>query len=263
MRDSWSGPWTAGAGLPNGSPSRASFSMFLLGTMVVLSVAGASAVLLVGAGMAWSRPLEAAVSHWTAGARIAWRSCGKRLQCARVRVPLDWSRPRGQKISLALIRHLASRPGRRTGSMFVNPGGPGQSGVKLVRDNGARFDALGGGRFDVVGWDPRGTNASTPVRCFTSKASEARFWRGVQIPTSAAASSAYRRRTIVLARDCGRVGRDPVPRRSRPRAGQRLAEGGRTAHQGGSATGSPRPPAEMPTRRRVRPQRAPQVEPIQ
>lgn len=121
-----------------------------------------------------------------------------RLQCARVRVPLDWARPTGAKISLALIRHLAS-------SMFVNPGGPGQSGVKLVRDGGSDFDAWGGGRFDVVGWDPRGTNASDPVRCFTSEASQAQFWRGVQIPTTPAESRAYERKTIALARRCGRV----------------------------------------------------------
>jgi hypothetical protein len=42
--------------------------------------------------------------------RIAWRECGDRLQCARVPVPLDWARPDGPKISLALARHLASRP---------------------------------------------------------------------------------------------------------------------------------------------------------
>ena len=52
--------------------------------------------------------------------------------------------------------------------MFVNPGGPGQSGVELVLDGGADFDAWGDGRFDIVGWDPRGTNDSSPVQCFTS-----------------------------------------------------------------------------------------------
>jgi hypothetical protein len=40
--------------------------------------------------------------------------------------------------------------------------------------------------FNVVSWDPQGTNASDPVRCFTSTASEDRFWRGVQIPVTAA-----------------------------------------------------------------------------
>jgi hypothetical protein len=92
--------------------------------LVVSLVAGICVVLLAGAGAAGSLP-PAAAAHRTAGARIAWRGCGVRLQCARVRVPLDWARPAGAKISLAVIRHLASRPGRRIGSMFINPGGPG------------------------------------------------------------------------------------------------------------------------------------------
>ena len=67
---------------------------------------------------------------------------------------------------LAVIRHLASQPEQRIGSIFVNPGGPGESGVGLVRGNPEGLDAWGDGRFDIVSWDPRGTHASGPVRCF-------------------------------------------------------------------------------------------------
>ena len=69
------------------------------------------------------------------GAPIAWGECnppGEDLQCARIRVPLDWDRPNGRTISLAVIRHLASKPEQRIGTMFVNPGGPGDTGVGLV-----------------------------------------------------------------------------------------------------------------------------------
>jgi pimeloyl-ACP methyl ester carboxylesterase len=138
---------------------------------------------------------------------IAWTPCGalKQIQCAHIRVPLDWDQPGGRTISLSVIRHLASKPQQRLGSIFVNPGGPGGSGVDLVRDNGAGLDAWGDGRFDVVSWDPRGTNASTPVRCFHSKRSEARFWQGAAIPTTRADSERFRRRTAALARRCGEV----------------------------------------------------------
>ena len=61
---------------------------------------------------------------------------GKRFQCARVSVPLNWHRPAGQQIKLAVIRYLGSDQKHRIGSMFVNPGGPGESGVELVRDGG-------------------------------------------------------------------------------------------------------------------------------
>lgn len=173
--------------------------------VVVLLVAGVGTALVLKVGATGSFAQPAPASARTAGARIAWQRCGKRLQCARVRVPLDWAHPRGPKISLAVIRYLATRPRQRIGSMFVNPGGPAESGVELVRGNGAELDALGGGRFDVVGWDPRGTDASDPVRCFTSNASRDRFWRGVQIPSTPAPSRVYERRAIALARRCGRV----------------------------------------------------------
>jgi hypothetical protein len=68
---------------------------------VVVLVAGVCALLLVEGSAARASPRAA-------GARIAWHDCGDQLQCARVRVPLDWSRPRGRKISLALTGHLAS-----------------------------------------------------------------------------------------------------------------------------------------------------------
>ena len=54
----------------------------------------------------------------------------------------------------AVIRHLASRPGQRIGSLFLNPGGPGDSGVAAVTGRGEALDAMTDGRFDIVGWDP-------------------------------------------------------------------------------------------------------------
>ena len=107
------------------------------------------------------------------------------MQCATVSVPLDWDHPKGKQIELAVIRRLASRPQERIGSMFVNPGGPGQSGVDVVQTSGADFDAWGGGRFDVVGWDPRGTNGSSPVECFTSTAAGTGSGPGVILPLTA------------------------------------------------------------------------------
>lgn len=123
-----------------------------------------------------------------------------------MRVPLDWDRPGGRRIGLAVVRHLASRPDERIGSMFINPGGPGESGFDLVAGPaGDELDGFGAGRFDVVSWDPRGTNASAPVRCFRSEKGEARFWKGARIPIKKPASRRFRKRTAELARRCGRV----------------------------------------------------------
>jgi hypothetical protein len=100
------------------------------------------------------------------GAPIPWGACdppGPGLQCARIRVPLDWDRPNGRAIRLAVIRHLASKPRERIGTLFIYPGGPGDTGVGLVQGDPEGIDAIGGGRFDVVSWDPRGAHASTRV----------------------------------------------------------------------------------------------------
>jgi pimeloyl-ACP methyl ester carboxylesterase len=139
---------------------------------------------------------------------IHWGPCdppGSRLQCARIRVPLDWDRPKGRTISLAVIRHLASKPDQRIGTLFINPGGPGDTGLGLLKGDPDGVDAIGGGRFDVVSWDPRGTNASTAVRCFRSAGSEDRFWAGASLPLTRAASLRFMPKMVALARRCGEV----------------------------------------------------------
>lgn len=144
-------------------------------------------------------------------ASIRWRSCGARLDCARVRVPFDWARPGGPRISLQVVRHRASRRGGRIGSLFVNGGGAAGS-EELVRTDGARLDALGRGRFDVVGWALRGTPGATPmVRCFAREQSRARLWDDLPIPTTWAEGRPYLRRTIAYARGCATLsGRLPA-----------------------------------------------------
>jgi pimeloyl-ACP methyl ester carboxylesterase len=146
------------------------------------------------------------------GAPISWGACDppvpdrEDLQCARIRVPLDWDRPRGRTIRLAVIRHFASKPSERIGTLLINPGGPGDTGVGLVSGDPDGVDAIGGGRFDVVSWDTRGTHASTPrVRCFESRHSEQRFWAGASIPTGTAEARRAVRRGAGLARRCGKV----------------------------------------------------------
>ena len=126
-------------------------------------------------------------------------------------VPLEWSKPTGPQITLAIIRHLASKPKMRIGALFFNPGGPGVSGVSTVREAGGELDSFGGGRFDVVSWDPRGTGASTHVRCFTNLNAVAKFWGDLGVPTTASASPAYLRKTVEFARRCGEISSTLLP----------------------------------------------------
>lgn len=115
---------------------------------------------------------------------INWTACDPGFECAKVPVPLDWANPTGQQVELAVIRYPATKPDQRIGSMFFNPGGPGDTGLGLVRASGPDLSEWGDGRFDIVPWGPRGTHASSPVHCFTDDAEEAAFWKDVTIPST-------------------------------------------------------------------------------
>ena len=118
-----------------------------------------------------------AETHWADPARHvsapAWHPCGDDLpgfDCATFTVPLDYDRPSHGTTELALARFPATDTEHRIGTVFVNPGGPGGSGVSMVLSGfgeflGAQLD----GRFDVVGFDPRGVGASDPLHCFDSE----------------------------------------------------------------------------------------------
>jgi pimeloyl-ACP methyl ester carboxylesterase len=86
-------------------------------------------------------------------------------QCARVAVPLDHHDPGGPPIELALLRLPATDASRRVGSLFVNPGGPGGSGIELAQVSAAVLDAEVRAIYDVVGFDPRGVGASRGLDC--------------------------------------------------------------------------------------------------
>ncbi len=97
--------------------------------------------------------------------RLHWRRCGGHAECARLRVPLDDAVPGGPTIRLALARVRARDPKRRIGSLVVNPGGPGVSGVDFALDAASVLPRAIRDRFDIVGFDPRGVGRSAPVDC--------------------------------------------------------------------------------------------------
>ncbi|MEC3980622.1 alpha/beta hydrolase [Amycolatopsis sp. H20-H5] len=99
----------------------------------------------------------------------------KSLDCARLTVPLDYAKPAGDTITLGLLRHKVADPGQRIGSLVLNPGGPGGSGMSAAagqaRSPGAAPLVQ---RFDLVGFDPRGVGASEPrIACYTGAEQDA------------------------------------------------------------------------------------------
>lgn len=116
----------------------------------------------------------------------AWFDCstafGDRTQCATVKLPLDYDRPKGQQTEVAVLRLKATKPGRKIGTLFVNPGGPGGSGVEFAAE-AAYFLSPGLlARFDVVGMDPRGTNYSDNVACWKNLGQQAAALSGLGVP---------------------------------------------------------------------------------
>jgi len=97
--------------------------------------------------------------------KAVWTDCGKGFQCSTIKVPRDYHDLTQGMLDLSLIRLPATDRKSRIGSLVVNPGGPGASGVDLVRDSSKAFSADLRKRFDLVGFDPRGVNSSSAVRC--------------------------------------------------------------------------------------------------
>jgi pimeloyl-ACP methyl ester carboxylesterase len=116
-------------------------------------------------------PAHAATPALASGSAVAtpsvsWSACRDGFQCATVPAPLDYDHPHGVQIGISVIRLPAAEPGRRIGSLLLNPGGPGGSGVDFARAVAKFLPLELRARFDIVGFDPRGIQRSTPLRCY-------------------------------------------------------------------------------------------------
>ncbi len=98
------------------------------------------------------------------GQQLTWESCGPN-QCSVLEVPLDYADPSNETIAIAL--EMAPASGDRIGSMVVNPGGPGAPGTDTAKDSDFYFASDLRERYDIVGFDPRGTGDSSPVDCLS------------------------------------------------------------------------------------------------
>ena len=108
------------------------------------------------------------------GQEVSWYPCDDtggmekteeqgKFSCGMVTVPMDYNQPEGKTIQVAVKKRIAD--GESRGSLFINPGGPGGSGISLVEGAEKSFskELLAG--YDVVGFDPRGVGSSTAIDC--------------------------------------------------------------------------------------------------
>jgi pimeloyl-ACP methyl ester carboxylesterase len=103
------------------------------------------------------------------GQKLNWHDCGvPGFDCATMKVPLDYAHPAPTNdVKLSVARKKAAGPGKRLGSMLVNPGGPGGSAIDYLQYASLGYPASVTSRYDMVGVDPRGVARSEPIECLT------------------------------------------------------------------------------------------------
>ncbi|MDR7275549.1 alpha/beta hydrolase [Catenuloplanes atrovinosus] len=137
---------------------------------------------------------------------LRWTPCADGFECATVPVPLDHDDPAGPRISIALTRMPATDPDRRIGSLVINPGGPGLSGVSFVQTYLRDLPAELRARFDIVGFDSRGLGASTALRCYATAEEQRADQAPFLYPETPAEEEVWRRADDRLAAACDRRG---------------------------------------------------------
>ncbi|ADD45717.1 alpha/beta hydrolase [Stackebrandtia nassauensis] len=116
-------------------------------------------------------------------AEIDWKPCKDAdgdVECGTIEVPVDYAKPDGKKIKIGLAKRAATNPEARVGSLMVDPGGPGGSGVDMVKGSKIGSKQLQE-KFDFIGFDPRGINTSTQIKCDEEQLAAA---RSVGVPTT-------------------------------------------------------------------------------
>ncbi|SCZ99208.1 BZ3500_MvSof-1268-A1-R1_Chr3-1g05878 [Microbotryum saponariae] len=130
-------------------------------------------VLLAGVILLQLHPVSFQICmHRKSSSSIDWQPCAQNASwsCAHITVPKNYLDLSAGKAHIAVLK-VPSTAARedRLGSIFVNPGGPGNSGVNFIASFGEYISQLVKGRYDVIGFDPRGVGRTEPlVECFSS-----------------------------------------------------------------------------------------------
>jgi len=132
-----------------------------------------AALLLLTSCATEPKPLSSLTEYETQ--ELKWRDCYGDYQCSNLLVPIDYADLSVGAFSLALLRYQARDQDRRIGSLVVNPGGPGASGVNYAynAENIVSPEILE--RFDIVGFDPRGVGDSAAIKCLNDSETDASF----------------------------------------------------------------------------------------
>ncbi|MEI6254287.1 MAG: alpha/beta hydrolase [Mycobacteriaceae bacterium] len=164
---------------------------YLRTALVLSAVAG---LLSASAGCSAVVPGKAVLAEPQIGQPVVWGPCQKAggggtslpipsgAQCGKIAVPVNYKQPDGAQATLALVRFAAT--GDKIGSLIVNPGGPGESGIEAAASLVEGIPQQVRQHFDLVGFDPRGVGASTPALWCNSDADNDRLRADPQVDYS-------------------------------------------------------------------------------
>ena len=138
-----------------------------------IAVVLTSILLLTSCASSVSEPLSSLSEYQTQ--ELKWRDCYGNYQCSSLLVPIDYADLSVGAFSLSLLRYQALDQERRIGSMVVNPGGPGSSGVDYAYNAEYIVSPEILERFDIVGFDPRGVGESAAIKCLNDAETDASF----------------------------------------------------------------------------------------
>jgi pimeloyl-ACP methyl ester carboxylesterase len=132
---------------------------------------------LVATGCASNVAIEKPLSDLAAyeNQKLDWATCYEDFECTDLRVPIDYADLTVGTFKLAVLRYTAQDQKNRIGSLIVNPGGPGGSGVDYAYNAEYVFDPDVLDRYDIVGFDPRGVDRSAPIECLTDEETDASY----------------------------------------------------------------------------------------
>jgi pimeloyl-ACP methyl ester carboxylesterase len=132
---------------------------------------------LIATGCASTPGVEKPLSDLAAyeNQKLDWSTCYDNFECTDLRVPIDYADLTVGTFKLAVLRYKAQDQKNRIGSLIVNPGGPGGSGVDYAYNAEYVFDPEVLDRYDIVGFDPRGVDRSAPIECLTDAETDANY----------------------------------------------------------------------------------------
>lgn len=157
-------------------------------------------------------PLEAARVDGVPTPDLGWFDCAElfapRARCGVAELPLDYDEPSGEQVEVAVLKIPAKNQRDKIGTLFVNPGGPGGSGVGIASAAQWFLSPTLLDKFDVVGFDPRGTNFSTNVKCFKNLGEYIDVLGGMQVafPVKTTEIAAYLESSAKAGRACSTTG---------------------------------------------------------